>query len=217
INSSPVATTGTPKLDKRLPELLSITEVAKVLEAPGDSTPQGIRDRALLELLYASGLRVSEITGLNVADVNMETREIRVLGKGSKERITLMGQPAVKALEAYMKLARIQLLGDRKNDALFLNKDGARVAVRRVQHILDKYALKSGLGKKIHPHLFRHSFATHLLDGGADLRVVQELLGHAQLSTTQVYTHVTQARARQVYLAAHPRSQQHKDGETDNG
>lgn len=202
---NPAAITGTPKLDRRLPTFLTETEIKEVLESPESPTPQGIRDRALLELLYASGLRVSEMASLNLENVNLETREIRVMGKGSKERITLMGKPAVRALAVYLNKSRPHLLGNKKTDAFFLNRDGARMAVRRFQYILDKYAAKAGLDKKIHPHLFRHSFATHLLDGGADLRVVQELLGHARLTTTQIYTHVTRAKARQVYLAAHPR------------
>ncbi|MBI4331656.1 MAG: tyrosine recombinase XerC [Chloroflexi bacterium] len=205
---NPVATTGTPKLDRRLPSFLTEDEIKEVLQSPDGSTPQGVRDRALLELLYASGLRVSEIAGLNLENVNLETREIRVTGKGAKERITLMGQPAAQALAAYLQKARPALLGVKRTEALFLNKDGARMAVRRFQYVLDKYAAMAGLTRKIHPHLFRHSFATHLLDGGADLRVVQELLGHSRLSTTQVYTHVTRARARQVYMAAHPRSRE---------
>jgi integrase/recombinase XerC len=208
VNRNPLATTGSPKLDRRLPSFLTELEAKQIVEAPDSSTPQGIRDRALLELLYASGLRVSEIVSLNVADVSLETREIRVLGKGSKERVALMGIPAVAALDTYLRLGRPYLLSNKKNDALFINKNGTRIAVRRVQHILDHYARKAGLEKKVHPHLLRHSFATHLLDGGADLRVVQELLGHSKLSSTQIYTHVTRARARQVYLSAHPRSKE---------
>ncbi len=208
VQKNPAATTGTPKLDRRLPSFLTESEILEVLNSPETTTPQGIRDRALLELLYASGLRVSEIAGLNLENVNLETREVRVIGKGAKERLTLMGQPAVSAMAAYLKEARPRLQAGKRTDALFLNKDGSRLAVRRFQYILDKYAEKAHLGKKIHPHLFRHSFATHLLDGGADLRVVQELLGHSRLTTTQVYTHITRNRARQVYMAAHPRSKE---------
>lgn len=208
VQKNPAATTGTPKLDRRLPSFLTESEILEVLNSPETTTPQGIRDRALLELLYASGLRVSEIASLNLENVNLETREVRVMGKGSKERLTLMGQPAVSAMAAYLKEARPRLQAGKRTDALFLNKDGSRMAVRRFQYILDKYAEKAHLGKKIHPHLFRHSFATHLLDGGADLRVVQELLGHSRLTTTQVYTHITRNRARQVYMAAHPRSKE---------
>ncbi len=205
---NPAANTGTPKLERRLPTFLTEAEMKQVLESPKLSGPTGIRDRALLELLYAAGLRVSEIAGLNIDSINLTTREIRVTGKGSKERITLMGRPAVQALEAYLREARPLLIGNKKADALFLNRDGGRMAVRRFQYILDQYAKKAGLTKRVHPHLFRHSFATHLLDGGADLRVVQELLGHARLTTTQIYTHVTRNQARKVYLAAHPRSKE---------
>lgn len=206
VQKNPLAKTASPKLDKRLPTFLTETEIRQVLEAPDASTPRGMRDRALLELLYASGLRVSEIVSLNISNVDLQTGEIRVIGKGSKERLALMGKPAASALDTYLRESRHFFLGDRKTDALFVSKHGRRIAIRRVQHILDTYAEKAGLEKKVHPHLFRHSFATHLLDGGADLRVVQELLGHSKLSTTQIYTHVTRARARQVYLAAHPRS-----------
>ncbi|MBI2934210.1 MAG: tyrosine recombinase [Chloroflexi bacterium] len=205
-SKNPAAATGTPKLERRLPSFLTAPEMIMVLESPDVATPGGLRDKALLELLYAAGLRVSEIAGLDLENINLDTREIRVTGKGSRERITLMGLPAVQALEAYIKNARPILIGNHRCNALFVNRDGARMAVRRFQYILNKYAAKAGLKKRIHPHLFRHSFATHLLDGGADLRVVQELLGHARLTTTQIYTHVTGNRARQVYLAAHPRS-----------
>lgn len=208
VQKNPAATTGTPKLDRRLPSFLTEAEILEILQSPETTTPQGIRDRALLELLYASGLRVSEIASLNLDNVNLETREVRVMGKGAKERLTLMGLPAVSALAAYLQDSRPRLKAGKRTDALFLNKDGSRMAVRRFQYILDKYAEKANLGKKVHPHLFRHSFATHLLDGGADLRVVQELLGHSRLTTTQVYTHITRNRARQVYMAAHPRSKE---------
>ena len=174
------------------------------------ATPQGQRDRALLELLYASGLRVSELANLNLEQVNLDTREIRVWGKGSKERIVLMGEPAAEALLAYINDGRYALLGNRKTSALFLNRDGGRLTERSVQKILQKYAGATGIGKRVYPHMLRHTFATHLLDGGADLRVVQELLGHSSLATTQIYTHVSKSQARKVYLAAHPMARQDK-------
>jgi integrase/recombinase XerC len=173
---------------------------------PDLTKPEGLRDRVLLELLYASGLRVSEIWQLNLENIDAESREIRVIGKGSKERMTLMGLPAADALQNYLNLARPYLLNKRLNTAVFLNKKGQRLSMRGIQKILKHYALAAGIPKDVHPHVLRHTFATHLLDGGADLRVVQELLGHADLSSTQIYTHVTQSRARKIYLSAHPMS-----------
>lgn len=202
ISASPAATTVSPRLDKRLPSFLTIDEAKRLVESPDISQPQGLRDRALLELLYASGLRVSELVNINVEEVNLATNEIRVWGKGSKERVVLIGTPAANALSTYMSDSRRELLGDKKNNALFVNRYGGRLAARRVQKILEKYART--INKKVHPHVLRHTFATHLLDGGADLKVVQELLGHADLSSTQIYTHVTQSRARKIYLSAHP-------------
>jgi integrase/recombinase XerC len=157
-----------------------------------------------MELLYASGLRVSELAGLDLEQVDLDTREIRVWGKGSRERMVLMGEPAAKALNTYINNGRPALLGNKKSYAIFLNRNGGRLTGRTVQIRLQKYASSIGITKKVHPHMLRHTFATHLLDGGADLRVVQELLGHASLTTTQIYTHVSKGRAKQVYLAAHP-------------
>lgn len=199
---SPAATTVSPRLDKRLPSFLTVEEAKRLIESPDPATPQGIRDRALMEMLYASGLRISELVSLDVDQVNLHTDEIRVWGKGSKERVVLIGAPAHRALTDYLERGRPELLGKKKSDALFVNQYGGRLPARRVQKIIDKYA--RNIDKKVHPHMLRHTFATHLLDGGADLKVVQELLGHADLSSTQIYTHVTQSRARQIYLAAHP-------------
>lgn len=214
ISTSPVATTSSPKLDKRLPSFLTIEEINRLLEAPDLSTPQGLRDRALLELLYASGLRVSELVSLNLERVNLDTNEIRVWGKGSKERMVLMGKPAAEALTAYLRQGRPKLFGTRirMTNALFINRYGERLIERRVQRILEKYTTIAGIGKRVYPHMLRHTFATHLLDGGADLRVVQELLGHASLSSTQIYTHVSKSQAKKVYLSAHPMAQEKDDG-----
>jgi integrase/recombinase XerC len=209
INHSPAETTVSPRLDKRLPAFLTEEEVKRLIEAPNLTTPQGQRDRALLEMLYASGLRISELVSMNREQVNLATNEIRVWGKGSKERVVLIGIPAARALTEYIEQGRTTLLGDKKNDALFVSKYGERLTARRVQKILGKYART--IGKKVHPHMLRHTFATHLLDGGADLKVVQELLGHADLSSTQIYTHVTRGRARQIYLAAHPLARKKSD------
>jgi len=213
VDTSPVATTSSPKLDKRLPSFLTIEEARRLLEAPDLSTPQGQRDRALLELLYASGIRVSELVQLDLEQVNLDTHEIRVWGKGSKERVVLMGKPATEALAAYISEGRLKLLGERRNSTLFVNRYGGRLPERRVQRILEKYTMLAGIDKRVHPHMLRHTFATHLLDGGADLRVVQELLGHAALSSTQIYTHVTKSQAKKVYLSAHPMAQKPEDNE----
>ncbi len=212
MSTNPVANTSSPKLDRRLPSFLTIAEMTRLLEAPDSATPPGQRDRALLELLYASGLRVSELVKLNLEQVNLDTREIRVWGKGSKERMVLMGEPAARALSAYLKQGRPNLLDKKGSSALLLNRYGVRLTERSVQSILEKYANIAGIGKRVHPHMLRHTFATHLLDGGADLRVLQELLGHASLSSTQIYTHVSKSQARKVYLSAHPMA---KEGENE--
>jgi len=212
VDTSPVATTSSPKLDKRLPSFLTIEEARRLLETPDLSKPQGQRDRALLELLYASGIRVSELVQLNLEQVNLDTREIRVWGKGAKERVVLMGKPAAEVLATYINEGRLKLLGERRNSTLFVNRYGGRLPERRVQRILEKYTILAGIDKRVHPHMLRHTFATHLLDGGADLRVVQELLGHAALSSTQIYTHVTKSQAKKVYLSAHPMARE-KDNE----
>lgn len=204
LSVNPVQETSSPKLDKRLPEFLTADEITRLLNSPDVSTPIGQRDRAYMEMLYASGLRVSELAGLNLEQIDMDTREIRVIGKGSKERIVLMGEPAINALTNYLNDGRRKLLGEKRTNAVFLNYQGGRLTERSVQELLEGYAAKIGLGKKVHPHMLRHTFATHMLDGGADLRVVQELLGHSSLQTTQIYTHVSKSQAKKVYLSAHP-------------
>ena len=206
VSSSPVATTTSPRLDRRLPSFLTVEEAKQLVESPDLSQPQGQRDRALLELLYASGLRVSELVSMNLEQVNLNTNEIRVWGKGSRERVVLIGSPAARALTTYISQGRPKLLGEKRNSALFVNRYGGRLPARRIQKILEKYARI--IDKRVHPHMLRHTFATHLLDGGADLRVVQELLGHAKLTSTQIYTHVTQSQARKIYLSAHPLAQE---------
>jgi integrase/recombinase XerC len=169
-----------------------------------------------LELLYASGLRVSELAKLTLEQVNLDTREVRVMGKGAKERITLMGDPAARVLAAYIEQGRPRLMKKRKNNAVFLNRSGGRLTARSVENILQRYAKSVGISKRVHPHMVRHTFATHLLDGGADLRVVQELLGHASLSSTQIYTHVSKSQAKKVYLAAHPLAKEGDNGSKGN-
>jgi integrase/recombinase XerC len=215
IAKNPIEQVSSPKLDRRLPSFLTQEEMEKLLDAPDLSTPLGQRDRALLELLYASGLRVSELVGLTLEQIDLETNEIRVWGKGSKERVALMGEPAAEALKDYIKEGRARLRGEKKTKALFLDRYGQRLTERSVQRLLNQHAKKAGIGKRVHPHMLRHTFATHLLDGGADLRVVQELLGHARLTSTQIYTHVTKGQARKVYLAAHPLAREKKDEPED--
>jgi len=214
--TNPLEKASSPKLDKRLPEFLTVEEMKRLLETPDAATPQGQRDLAFLELLYASGLRVSELVKLNLEQVNLDTREIRVWGKGSKERLVLMGEPAASALTAYLEQGRNELLGEKRTSALFLNRYGGRLTERSVQSILQEHADIAGIGKRVHPHMLRHTFATHLLDGGADLRVVQELLGHASLSSTQIYTHVSKSQAKKVYLSAHPMAQEKENNTGDN-
>jgi tyrosine recombinase XerC len=205
-----------PKQDKKLPVFLTQREMEKLLNTPDSSKPEGKRDRAMLELLYASGLRISELWQLNLDNINLDNREIRVIGKGSKERIVLIGIPAVSALSEYLNHGRHQLSVNRPASALFLNKRGKRLSMRGIQKILKHYSAAIGLEKNLHPHVLRHTFATHMLDGGADLRVVQELLGHADLSSTQIYTHVTKQQARKVYLTAHPMAQERDTSYGDN-
>jgi integrase/recombinase XerC len=217
IAKNPIEQVSSPKLDKRLPSFLTKEEMEKLLNAPDLPTPLGQRDRALLELLYASGLRVSELVGLTLEQIDLESNEIRVWGKGSKERMVLMGVPAAEALKSYIGEGRLQLQlqSKKKTSALFLDRYGQPLTERSVQRLLNQYAKKAGIGKRVHPHMLRHTFATHLLDGGADLRVVQELLGHARLTSTQIYTHVTKGQARKVYLAAHPLAREKKDEPED--
>ena len=193
-----------PKLDKKLPVFLTQAEIEQLLNTPDLSTPEGSRDRAILELFYASGLRVSELWQLELDSIDFDNREIRVLGKGSKERLVLIGVPARSALKEYLVNNRPLLSKNSRDNALFLNNRGKRLTMRGIQKLLKHYSAAIGLEKNVHPHVLRHTFATHMLNGGADLRVVQELLGHADLSSTQIYTHVTKQQARKVYLSAHP-------------
>jgi integrase/recombinase XerC len=177
----------------------------RLLEAPDPDSEVGIRDQAILEMLYSSGVRLSELAALDVDDVDLQAREAKVWGKGSKERIVLLGGPAVQALHHYMTASRPELT-DAPTTALFLNRYGGRLSRRSVQKIVKKSARQAAISPRTHTHSMRHTFATHLLEGGADLRVVQELLGHSSPATTQIYTHVTQRQAKKVYMASHPRA-----------
>jgi integrase/recombinase XerD len=207
IRTNPAMYMDSPKMDKKLPKVMSLEEVERLLEAPKTDEPTGVRDKAMLELLYASGIRVSELVSLNVEDLNMGMGFVRCIGKGSKERIIPLGRMAIDWVDRYMQTARLKLLGDRRTDnALFLNRNGQRLTRQGFWKIIKHYAREARIDKDITPHTLRHSFATHLLENGADLRAVQEMLGHADISTTQIYTHVTKARMKEVYNQAHPRA-----------
>ncbi len=195
-----------PKLPRSLPRPLSVADVQRLLGFPADATPSGLRDRAVLETLYGSGLRVSELVGLDVDDLEMEEGSVRVMGKGSKERDVPLGGYARAALAAYLTRARPSLATARSRSALFLNQRGGRLTRQGCAKILAAQVRKAGIGKRVTPHTLRHSFATHLLEGGADVRVVQELLGHASVATTQIYTLVTKEHLREVYFTTHPRA-----------
>lgn len=193
------------KVQKPLPGFLGRSEVTRLLEAPAESGPLGIRDRAILEVLYACGVRLAEIQGMNVADINLPRREVLVRGKGAKERWVVFGQPTSAALSLYLAESRPRLAA-RPSPALFLNRYGERLSRRSVEKLVRRYAARAGTFGGVHPHTLRHTFATHMLEGGADLRVIQELLGHSSPATTQIYTHVTKNEARSAYLNHHPRA-----------
>ena len=205
-DQDPLPARGSFKTDSHLPRFLSQDEASKLMDSPDPTSDKGIRDRALLELTYAAGLRVSEVNGLNLNKVNLETRELRVTGKGSKERVVLVGPSARDAIRAYLQQVRPNVASADAGGALFVNRFGGRLSQRSIQKIVRGYAAHAGLGSQVHTHTLRHSFATHMLEGGADLRVVQELLGHSSPATTQIYTHITQREARRAYMSAHPRA-----------
>ncbi len=209
VSDDPTEQLASPRIGRSLPKFLSVEEVHRLLEEPGRvPTPDGVRDAAMLELLYASGLRVSEMMNLNLRDVNIAEGYVRCLGKGSKERVVPLHRKAVTAVRTYVQQARPKLLqpGQEGEAAMFLNHRGERLTRQGFWLILKGYARKAGITSAITPHTLRHSFATHLLAGGASLRNVQELLGHASIATTQVYTHLTTDRIRQEYERAHPRA-----------
>lgn len=204
-SSNPAQALRTPRAGRKLPHFLSSDHVAKLLEAPPANQPQGIRDRAILETVYTAGLRVGEVVALNVDDWDRDADVLRVLGKGRKERIAPVGSHAARALARWLEVREPDPgAGEDHRSALFLNRFGRRLTTRSIGRMLEKYLKLTGLDRLTTPHTLRHSFATHLLDGGADLRSVQELLGHKSLTTTQIYTHVSTQRLRETYERAHP-------------
>jgi len=209
IKHNPAQTVQAPKADRHLPSFLSIDEIFSLMGVAFEADVSGLRDRAIIEFLYSAGVRVGELTGLNVADVDFSSGLVKVRGKGRKERIVPVGQPALSALREYLDgrpVGKGAAPDSFTGAPLFLNRSGSRLTPRSVRRIIDKYITLSGIGRKISPHALRHTFATHLMDAGADLRVIQELLGHESLSTTQKYTSVSVTRLMDVYDKSHPRA-----------
>ncbi|MDP2858222.1 MAG: tyrosine recombinase XerC [Bacillota bacterium] len=221
IQKSPAREVSAPKIERTLPAFLYQEQARSFVEAASDKSPAGLRDRAMLEMLYGCGLRVSELSSLDITDVDYSLGYVQMVGKGNKERFVPVGSVALSALGDYLGTGRLALLQKRaktrrlSEKALFLNTSGTRLSVRSIRRIVDKYGLASGQPQHVTPHTLRHSFATHLLDGGADLRSVQEMLGHASISTTQIYTHVSMQGLRKVYDRAHPRSGKTGDNRED--
>ena len=209
ISEDPTAHLESPKIRRSLPGYLRLEEVEKLLELPDQKTPLGLRDRAMLEVLYSTGLRVSELTSLRVTDLDMKVGCVRCIGKGDKERLVPVGRKALGSVERYLRDGRTALIGPGKGSAgafLFVNRRGGRISRVGVWKIFSAYGRKAGLRVPLTPHMLRHSFATHLLERGADLRSVQLMLGHSDISTTQIYTHVVEERLKQIYKAHHPRA-----------
>jgi integrase/recombinase XerD len=205
IAADPSINIDTPKLPRGLPKTLTEQDVEKLLAAPDVATPLGLRDRAMFETLYASGLRVSELVTLKVAQVSQDMGVVRIIGKGNKERLVPLGEEALQWIRRYMKESRPLILGQRLADAMFVTQRGAAMTRQSFWHLIKRYTSLAGLGMPLSPHTLRHAFATHLLNHGADLRVVQLLLGHADISTTQIYTHVARERLKQLHAKHHPR------------
>ena len=206
IDDDPAATIESPKFRQSLPEFLSVEEVDRLLQQPDTHSVTGIRDRAMIELMYSCGLRVSELCGLRVADLQREEGCLRCVGKGNKERLVPVGRQALEMVQRYLREARPKLLRESSSPFLFLGQTGQGMSRVALWKLLRDYGRKAGLRKSLTPHMLRHSFATHLLDRGADLRSVQMMLGHSDISTTQIYTHVVEERLKQVYKAHHPRA-----------
>ncbi len=206
IDADPTATLSPPQKSRKLPQVLSHAEVTKLLNSSKGADPIAIRDRALLEVMYGCGLRASEAIGLDVGDVDLRHGFVRPHGKGSKDRVVPLGREAGRAVERYLRSSRPQLTGERPQRKLFVNFRGGALSRQGLYKIIQRHAKAAGLEKKMSPHTLRHTFATHLLSGGCDLRSVQEMLGHADVATTQIYTHLSTERLRDVYFAAHPRA-----------
>lgn len=206
LERDPTEFLGVPKIERYLPETLSAPEIAKLLSAAGGKTSLELRDRAMVELLYASGLRVGELCGARLENLDLDKGFIRVVGKGNKQRLVPVGSGARKALARYLEAGRPDLVGKKTGGEVFLSVRGRKLTNQRIWQILGHLAKRAGLSKEVHPHMLRHSFATHLLEGGADLRIIQELLGHADISTTQVYTHVDTRGLHKAHRAFHPRA-----------
>lgn len=205
IKSSPARLLETPRLSMRLPGPLSQQEVERLLSQPDSNSPKGQRDHAMFEILYATGLRVSELVNLKISNINLEAGYIRTVGKGSKERIVPIGDKAIEAVKEYLSIGRFQVIKGRNSPYIFLNPRGRPMTRQGFWKIIKKYGKEAGIKQNITPHSIRHSFATHLLEAGADLRSVQVMLGHADISTTQIYTHVTRERLKELHEKCHPR------------
>jgi integrase/recombinase XerD len=206
IKLNPMEKLSAPKLSKSLPVVLNVSEVESILEKPNVKNKLGLRDKVILEMLYACGLRVSELINLKLSDLFLNEEMIRVLGKGSKERLVPIGSSAIKWCNQYLKNSRPLIVKRLKSENnLFLNSRGTKITRMGVWNIVNKYVTEAGIKKEVHPHTFRHSFATHLLEGGADLRAVQEMLGHVDISTTQIYTHIDREYIKQMHGDFHPR------------
>ncbi|HEV8646379.1 MAG TPA: site-specific tyrosine recombinase XerD [Burkholderiales bacterium] len=205
ITADPTLRVEAPKLPRSLPKGLTEEDIERLLAAPDVETPRGLRDKAMLEALYASGLRVSELVSVGVAQVSQDMGVVRIVGKGSKERLVPLGDEALAWIRRYVAQARPEILDGKRTDALFVTARGGSMTRQAFWHLIRRYAAKAGLSKLISPHTLRHAFATHLLNHGADLRVVQLLLGHADISTTQIYTHVARERLKQLHAKHHPR------------
>lgn len=206
IKEDPAATIESPKFRQSLPYFLSVEEVERLLAQPDTSSAIGLRDKAIIELMYSTGIRVSELAGIRVGDLQLDAGCLRCIGKGNKERLVPVGKKALAVVESYMKKSRPQLLKDNASASLFLNQRGRPMDRITIWKMMGRYGRKAALRKPLKPHTLRHSFATHLLDRGADLRSVQMMLGHSDISTTQIYTHVVEERLKQVYKAHHPRA-----------
>lgn len=206
ITEDPAMTIESPKMVQALPQFLSVEEVERLLQAPDLTTTLGIRDRAIIETMYSTGIRVSELCGIRVGDLKMDPGSLRCVGKGDKERLVPVGRRALDSVQIYMRDSRPKLLGERTSPFLFVNKRGTPLSRITLWALIAQYGRKAELRKRLKPHMLRHSFATHLLDRGADLRSVQMMLGHSDISTTQIYTHVVEERLKQVYKAHHPRA-----------